>query len=368
MRKTFGDALHNVKTPSISGLNLITIGTDQEERFFDSLGKLKVMGKAVDETAKYKREVTEQSTALQAIWDEETKRGGEIESDEENLLKQLDDALKSAVERAASAHQSLMEKSVKFTSFAGKVAEKVGPLLPEDLAAAQLLEVATELVGVFGNLSESVEAMDAKIEDRRDRYTAYFENDHKSLLVVYSDTRKRAKEFVDRHGYDGLTVITGQARGALSNFRAEMKTSGQQSDADAFLADSLKVVDELERNAKEVWDNFVKANDGHFFGRFGPDVEAALIGSGRFDAEYSRIASLDLHGLMTRWLDDSRDVFEVDPSNFDDKTKELLEGKLRSSLEKFRKSAKNLAAEAEPGNFDSWIRGKARTLWSLLTS
>jgi hypothetical protein len=266
--------------------------------------------------------------------------------------------LKVSADAAAYANRSASECAVDLAVNLGKAKN----ILPDAISSS-----AKKVIEALGIGAEVIKKMNESIKTRRERYMDYFQRDHASLAVVFADTRAGAKAFVAEHGYDRVTEMTGKARGALSEFRSAAQTSGQTSDADAFVSDVTKKLDQLERDAKAIWDNFVKDHELEFFGAFGADIEAMLVGSARIDEHYRTVLSIDLHGLATRWMDDARKMFPVDLSNVDDATKELLQDELRKSIDEYVKTGENVDAEAEPSNFETWIKGSARSLWEKIS-
>src|SRR5262245_2132110 len=59
MRATLGDALHDVRTPNIAALNVVTIGVDLEDKFHEGLAKCSTVGAAMDAIAVYKKELAQ---------------------------------------------------------------------------------------------------------------------------------------------------------------------------------------------------------------------------------------------------------------------------------------------------------------------
>lgn len=353
MHATFGDALHDVKTPNIAALNVVMIGANLEEKFYDALAKTSVVGAAVDFIAIYRKEVTQKSEALGAKWAELRERAEAIGVDEEKELEGLENDLKVAADKAAYANRSAAERAVDLASTLGK-AKKV---LPKGVP-----EIVKNLIEILGTGTDVIKKMNDSITTRRERYMDYFQRDHASLAVVFTDTRRDAKEFVDKHGYNKVTEMTGKARNSLSEFRSAMQTDGQKSDAERFASDVQKKLDELERAAKDIWDKFVRDHELEFFGAFGAEMDAMLVGSAKIDTHYRTILSLDLHALATRWIDDARKIFPVDLSDLDDDTRELLQGELRKSIDEYVKTIENVNAEAEPTNFENWVKGSVRAL------
>lgn len=363
MHATFGDALHAVRTtPNIAALNVVGIGTDLEDKFYAALAKTTTVGVAVDFIAAYRKEVTQKSEALTAKWAELRRHAEEIEIDEEKELESVEGDLKEAADKAAYANRSVAERTIDMASLLGKVKkEGVPPGALEGIPSS-----VKNTISAVQAVVDVIKKMNDSLKTRRERYMGYFERDHASLAVIFTDTRHDAKEFVDKHGYDKVTEVTGKARNSLSEFQSAMQTDGQKSDATGFASVVLKKLDEMERAAKDVWDSFVRDHELEFFGAFGAEIDAMLVGTARIDTHYRTILSVDLHGLATRWMDDARKIFPVDLSDLDDATKDLLQGELRKSIDEYVQTIENVKAEAEPTNFENWMKGSAAALWAKI--
>ncbi|HMI52048.1 MAG TPA: hypothetical protein VK525_11080 [Candidatus Saccharimonadales bacterium] len=336
LHQTFGDAFHDVKTPTMLGLKIVVGGSEEEDKFYDTLVAAKSAGAAMDAIAIYKQQLTEKTDALKSKWDETSKIAAEIMRDEDTVSAEIVSVLNDAISRAADKHKNMRELARNFVekcsqamAIAATVAAVAGGASPFPSEIKDIVDRTKEVTEVWGHFS-------ADMDKRKAAYLQYFTSDHASLLVMFKGAREDAKKFLDEHDYTKLTTnFTAPARNALSAITSSARTSGQKSDAEALVSQLLKKIDEAESAAKTQWDNFVKENQTKFFGPFSPDLDAAVLGSGKWKDFYSKVSSINLQGLLEGWIGDERsDWREIDQTAMPEEWKSELRESLSDSLER----------------------------------
>lgn len=70
LARTLGNAVHDVKTPSLVGLAFLTKVQTDEVRFYDALARAQAAAASRDYIAKYRKDVEDKTQALDTKWSE----------------------------------------------------------------------------------------------------------------------------------------------------------------------------------------------------------------------------------------------------------------------------------------------------------
>lgn len=361
MRATLGDALHDVKTPNIAALNVVTTGVDLEDKFHDGLAKCSAVGAAMDAIAVYKKELAQKKEALNTKWGETARRAQEIMRDEQTVLADIQKVMKEAVDAEAERHKNIREEIRTDIKAAADAAKLVGSVLP-------VPSIVKDALDQLKTAAETWEKMSGDLDARKARYEQYFSNDHTSVLVMFKGSREDARDFLDKHDYVKLVLDwTSKARSSLSDLAGATKTSGQKSDADEFASKATTKLEAVEKEAKTLFDDFVSANKTSFFGAFSPEIDKAIIGSDSLEEAYKNIASVDLAGLLAKWIDDNRrDFREIEASDMPDAWKDDVRKQLMESLNRLAGTEEEIMRNALPDSLMAWLRGKVDALKRIL--
>ncbi len=348
--RTLALALHEVKTPTITALAFVERVVSEEQSFYDRLASAKSAGIAMDAIRAYNSKLAEQIKALEDIFRKLEDEAAEVMRDEDAIAEEIKKLVDQAAEEMAQKHVAVTQKLLMVAKIDGAVEVAVG--VGSAIASRFGLEVSPLGDAVIALVKDGAEyalAYGGKVEVLEARFKTYFESHHDALLIMFDGSRQRARDFKNQNDYQILAeTFTQPARSSLEATTSS-GTSGQRADAKVLISPIGKKLDQAEQLAREQWDSFVRQNQGRFFGPLGPDLDKALMGSGRWKEFYSTISAQNLQQLLENWTAEGRKAKDdLDLNEHATRWEPDLLNRIRQSLDEFAKSDENLARTKGP--------------------
>jgi hypothetical protein len=158
-------------------------------------------------------------------------------------------------------------------------------------------------------------------------------------LVIFNDTYKSTKAFVENNNFDKMKELYAQAENELKSF-ASVGTSGQRSDADKFVGQVLAALSEHVAEGQDVFNTFVKEHNLKFFGPLAPDIKESLLETQAWLEAANEVKSVDLQRYLTALRSDSDNFFGVSLSvdGISDEERDFITSQLKNDLELLRKT------------------------------
>ena len=334
--------LDSVQNPSSAALAFQGQARVEDDFFFAGLEKLK-LDDARDGLLQLSSDLQAYIKVLSEKWATMTDKDAEIERQEEQLMVELNQMVTQSIQDGASGYdragQAITAMGQDALSFFKDFTKAAKQLLEDflkqqgdgtTLSNMKAEMWATFLTSVFdpGKYLQSMltPAMDAdakKVVDaladgvkaatplangtfteRITRVQSLIPNQN-AILVVYSNTRKEADDFIRNHGLDTAKALFAATENALGSW-ANGLSGGNQSDANTIKSEIVERLRARMDKLADDFNRFVRDNDGKFFGSVSDDVQNQFINSAFWDENEKKLYAWDLEAKLRQWRDNAQ--------------------------------------------------------------
>jgi hypothetical protein len=122
-----------------------------------------------------------------------------------------------------------------------------------------------------------------------------------SILVCLSQTRRDVDAFLDICGMEQLQALYEKAMRALEEWVGAQASDGLRADATEFREAAKKSFDQRFHETTQLFEEFVRANQGRFVGTIERDTENALLWTDIWADRVQGIANLGMDARLREW-------------------------------------------------------------------
>ncbi len=331
--------LDGVHEPSSAALAFQGQARVEDDLFFAGLEKLK-LDEARDGLLQSSAQLRDYIKVLSEKWATMTGKDQEIERQVEQLMVDLNQTVTQSIQDGASGFDRAGQAATAtaqdvlnfFKDFTTAARQTIADMLKQRGDGTAVSDMNAEmwaqfLTSVFDPgkyvLSALTPTMDSDLKkfldaladqlraalpftngvftDRINQVRALIPNQN-AVLVVYSDTRKEADAFIRDHGLEVAKALFDATQRGLESW-ANGLAAGNQSDANTIkseIVDRLRA--RIDRLADE-FNQFVRDNDGKFFGPVSDDVQRQFLNSAFWDENEKKLYAWDLEAKLRQWRD-----------------------------------------------------------------
>jgi hypothetical protein len=123
-----------------------------------------------------------------------------------------------------------------------------------------------------------------------------------AVLVIFSDTRKEADDFVHNHGLDIAKAFYNSVSTALGSW-VSSQMGANASDANAIKTDILNRFHDRVDVLADAFNEFIRNYNGKFFSTVSSDVEQQFIDSAFWDESERQVEAWDLEAKLRFYYD-----------------------------------------------------------------
>ncbi|PYS88275.1 MAG: hypothetical protein DMF64_20915 [Acidobacteria bacterium] len=354
-KDTLGNALSSIQTPSLPGLVFHNMVVADEDRFWKSLEKLnlgalrdnlmlrKEILKAYTENLKEKWETmtmenrplleAEKLATNQVIaWldkstDESANKMQQAKKATVDLGEAIRGVQRDTTEYCADLARKFAEKYMADNEVDRKIAGEIWANLVRELRPGDWLrtKLSTVLIGEFKDLPKHVlEALKIYAVTVNYEYTqraaTYRDNIRKQtdgIFAVFSQTRRDTDAFIKNNGFDVAKKQYQDAIDTLNRWVTDLPTDGLKKDGKDFSDAVIKGLSQHMTAMEQIFNNFIKENEGRFFGPLGPNIQQALAGEREWDDYLSKLLGRGrgVEEKLREWRNDAHQILEIDLEN-----------------------------------------------------
>jgi hypothetical protein len=326
-------------SPSKPGLDFQLSATTDEHRFWNGMEMLN-LGARRDELIQLEQNVEWETLILRKKWETMTVENLPLLTLEKQATALVKGMVDKTIEQKASVYQKSKESTVLTHEWikdrvrwlkekaAELAAKKTG--LKEDYAKL-VAEVVAEMIRKFGGseigypAKEMLKVIGASIEfftipvksERTQRVVEYNEKircQTEGILVVFMQTRKESDEFIKKNGFPVAKQRYEEVRKALDDWLKELPTQGLKDDGKEIVDAFVAGLSQLMRSMETTFNQFIKENEGRFFGPVGPQIDEELWQTRQWETDLATLASRgkDLEETLSEWRSANHQFLEFD--------------------------------------------------------
>jgi len=263
-----------------------------------------------------------QTERLRQKWTKQLGTDDAIDNQETQVMSELYTLLSKAIEDVTKGSENT-RKAIQGT--AGKAADSV-PVVGGALSA------------IIEKLTEAKQSA----QERQKKLAQLIDSEKGGLLVLFRENRPATDKFIQENGFDQIKALYAKAQDDLKEF-ASFGTSAQQADAKSWAEDISASLGKHVATAQDIFNTFVKENQGKFFGPISPEISELLLETRTWDDQRGRFEKLDLEGKLREWRDAENGFFEISSSGLSDEEKEFLKKNLESDLQKLIRATEDFS-------------------------
>ncbi len=307
-------------------LDLYNQFVDEERAWFLSLSQTNPVAYR-DQIMALRIRLAAMTEELEDTWQEQLNNDGQIDEKQLKVMADVNTVVVSLAEQSDALRQSLRDKAQLLAEVASS--EAVSSSFPGPIG--DLLTLMTESIKYLNTYKTTLETLKPQVKDLAAQELG--------LLVIFNDTYKSTKTFVENNNFDKMKELYGKAEDELESF-ADVGTSGQRSDADDFVAEVLAALSEHVAEGQEIFNTFVTKHNLKFFGPIAPDVKESLLETQTWLEAANEVKGVDLQRYLTALRGDIDNFFGVDLSvdGITDDERKFITDELKKDLELLRKA------------------------------
>jgi hypothetical protein len=342
-RKALDDILKgmltNVTSPTSAALEFQGQARVEDDLFFSGLTNVK-LDVARDGILAVAANLLTYIAILDTKWSTMSDKDKEIEQQEEQLMRELNDSTKQSIDEGNTAFNRAgpvvadtvrrildVYKTITSTTKAAiaDYLKKAGD--GSEISSMNADMWATFFVTVFdpakwlqstlqptldSNLQTFLEAVAGQIRAGLPLVNGFFAErvdklrnlvpSQGAVLVIFSDTRKEADDFVHNHGLDIAKAFYNSVSTALGSW-VSSQMGANASDANAIKTDILNRFHDRVDVLADAFNEFIRNYNGKFFSTVSSDVEQQFIDSAFWDESERQVEAWDLEAKLRFYYD-----------------------------------------------------------------
>ncbi|MGE0432612.1 MAG: hypothetical protein AB7K09_10995 [Planctomycetota bacterium] len=350
LQSAFGNALQNVREPTIQAYHFHMFTLKEEHEFVNALGKLHV-AEARDTIIRTGRNLQTEDEDLQKKWDELKEQDRRLDELEQSAAKEMRELLADAVQKAADSRKTLLEK-------VASIPGKLEPLRKSGIAGAAVNAlpegVVKEILKAALAINESA-AAGAKIWltvnksaiDRANRIAQLARTEQESIIRLFHSTRSEALTFVEKYGSLTARVALRSAEDELRSAASSCATSGQKDDLLAFTDEAVRALGSDMSATESAMEKLMRDQEGRFLGSSVSDTTVEDLAETRYWEDESRAVhevARKIEEMLNGWRNDASGLYINSLSGLTDAEKEELQKQIRSRVEDLVKVMEDAAS------------------------
>ncbi len=342
-RKALDDILRgmldSVNNPSAAALAFQGQARVEDNLFFSGLAALK-LDTARDSILALSANLLTYIAILDTKWGSTSDKDKEVEQQEEQLMRELNDSTKQSINdgntafnRAGPIISDTVEKTLNFyRDITSTTKAAIADYLKTAGDGTEVSNMNAEMWATFfvtafdpgkwvqsmlqptldSNLQTFLEAIAGQIRAALPLVNGFFAErvgklrnlvpNQAAVLVIFSDTRKEADDFVRNHGLNIAKSTYDTVSSGLDSW-VSAQSGANASDASAIKTDMINRFRDRVDILANAFNEFVRNNNGKFFSTVSSDVEQQFIDSAFWDDATRQAEAWDLEANLSFYYD-----------------------------------------------------------------
>lgn len=273
----------------------------------------------------------------------------QIDQLRQEWIKQLgtDDAIDNQETQVMSELYTILAKAIEDVTKASENTRKA-----IQGVAGKAMDNVPVVGGALSTITEKLTEAKQSAQEREAKLKGLIESEKGGLLVLFREIRPTTDKFIQENGFDQIKALYTKAQDDLKEF-ASFGTSAQQADAKSWAEDISASLGKHVAAAQDLFNTFVKENQGKFFGPISPEISELLLETRAWDDQRGRFEKLDLERKLREWRDQESGFFEISSSGLSDEEKDFLKKSLDADLQKLIRATEDFSGVVAKDTFFS---------------
>jgi hypothetical protein len=331
--------LDSVSKPSAEALAFQGQARVEDDSFFSGLAAAK-LDTARDGILTVATNLTAYIAILDAKWSSMTDKDKEIEQQEEQLMRELNDSTKQSIDEGNTAFNKAgpvvadtVERTLNFyKSITSTTKAAIADYLKKMGDGTEVSKMNADMWALFfvtafdpgkwvqsmlqptldTNLQAVLDALAGQVRAGLPLVNGFFAErvmkmrnlvpNQNAVLVIFSDTRKEADDFVRNHGLDVAKSTYEDVSSGLDSWVSAQK-GANATDASAIKTDMLNRFSARVGTLADAFNEFVRNYNGKFFSTVSSDVERQFINSAFWEDSQRQVDAWDLEAKLRLYYD-----------------------------------------------------------------
>jgi hypothetical protein len=271
----------------------------------------------------YRKQFTEEKKNLQDKWSNLQSENRNINTSIEETSKKVIDVYKESIRKAGSLKDNVrnnIKTYLTILSLPGKVIKEIA--LPSEVK-----QIIGEMVAAINVLMPNAKELSA-------RFDQLFRSEDNVVVVMFGNTRKSVKEFLEKTNLDKAQQDYYAAHKHAQEVAANMLTPGQKEDAIIF----VNIAEELTRKPltsfTDAYNGFVNEFKEIFIGPVAERTVKDLIKKERWDYAKDEWQRMNVQAELKKIYDDCREWINVDAYDLTPEVKTQIKAALKVEMDR----------------------------------
>ena len=329
-----GEALKDIKDPSLAALGFVNVFAADESAFFQGLLVVTV-AEARDRIVTIGDRLAEMADNLEEKWDAILDEDETLDERAKRLSEEIRTDLDEVIKRTADANKDVAEAIAE-----GVKKWSDSPTAPTPTTGDEIIDGIISGVKRLASPAISMwQATNTRSVSRVGAYKTLFDSERR-VMVMFKQVRADVQKFLDENDFPWAEVSYTGAKSSLDGFASSTKTSGQKSDVEELRNDLMQELADRLKDAATIYGDFVKDHKEKFFGAIGPDIRKDLLEPDAWREYASHVQGFGLDDKLRTWESEATNYFEVDLSPLSSEARENLKTLLRAIVDDLIKELK----------------------------
>jgi hypothetical protein len=335
---TLGAVIQSTQgVPTATAISFSIRTSMAERKRLELLKNARKVAACRDAVASYRKTVADKISVLEVKWEELKTKHKDFDKQEQEVHAEIVKMLEEAVEKGAREHQSRKEKIVGWGVVASKFVGGVvtGVIASKAGVPPEVIEIPAEGAKIE---AERWLDMNRQLLERQRKFRDLFQRELSTTLVTFGPIRRDTQDFVEKYSYEPkITNALEEAKKALAALSGSSElTPGQRADAVELERALLPMLESRVKEAKELWDNFVKANHKRFYGGIPTEKVDDLfdLNAWRDRGRLLIDKPKSLAEQLGRWRAEARNRFEVPITGFSPEIRDEIQKRFDEEMKR----------------------------------